>query len=166
MNKKMYSPIRNRKQQRAGQQHGVVLVASMLLMLIVTLLGVSSFRDIVLQEKMSSNYRAKTLTSETANSLVQDLWPALEELEAGEGLTDFRTRDRSDDYDLDVDMTATGTICFAGISVPPGSDVDNQAYLFQMTATASEPNGATSVVRQGGYIVVKEIDFVLPPTCP
>ncbi len=157
-----------------GKQRGVVLVASLLLLLIVTMLGVSSFRDILLQEKMSSNFRTKTLTFETANSLVQELWPALMDLEAGEGITDIRTRDAADTYDLDwnddgtvdLDLTAAASICYRGLGIAPGTDLDYSAYLFEMTANASEPNGAASSVRQGGYIVAEATEFVLPPTCP
>ena len=155
-------------------QSGVVLIASLLLLLIVTILGLSTSRDIVLQEKMSSNFRMKTLTFETANSAVQDQWPGLMQTNAGETVTEIRTRAFNADYDqdwdadgtADLDFTVGASICYRGTDIAPGTDSDFAAYLFEMTTQADEPNGTVSQVRQSGYIVAEATDTVLPASCP
>ena len=166
------------RKQRFNTPHnretGVVLIASLLLLLIVTVLGISTSRDIVLQEKMSSNFRMKTLTFETANSAVQDQWPGLMQTLPGEGVTDVRTRTFNAEYDqdwdadgtTDLDLNVGASICYRGSDIAPGTDSDFSAYLFEMTTQADEANGTISQVRQSGYIVAEASDVVLPASCP
>jgi len=157
----------------AGKDRGIVLIASLLLLLIVTLLGLSAFRDIGIQERVSSNFRIKTLTFETANSAVQDTWPAMMIALPGEMLTETRQRPLNDDFDLDfdgdgtaeIDLTVNSTICYRGVDVAPGTDTDFAAYLFEMTTSSTEPNGAASQIRQSGYIVAEATEIILPTSC-
>ncbi len=158
---------------RAGKEQGIVLVASLLLLLIVTMLGLSAFRDISIQEKVSSNFRMKTMTFETANSAVQDQWPSLMVVLPGESMIDARTRVMDTDFDLDwdgdgttdMDLDVDADICYRGVDIAPGTDADFAAYLFEMTTEASDPNGAVSQIRQTGYIIAEATDIVLPESC-
>lgn len=158
----------------AAKQQGIVLVASLLLLLIVTMLGLSAFRDISVQEKVSSNFRMKTMTFETANSAVQDQWPGMMIVQGTESLVDVRTRTMDNDYDLDwdgdgttdLDLAVDAEICYRGVDIAPGTDADFAAYLFEMTTESSDPNGAVSQIRQSGYIVAEATDIVLPVSCP
>ncbi len=157
-----------------SQQRGIVLVASLLLLLIVTMLGLSAFRDISIQEKVSSNFRMKTMTFETANSAVQDSWPSIMTLLPGEQVIDLRVRDMADDFDqdwngngtIDLDLTVGATICYAGVNIAPGTDSDFRAYLFNVTTQASDPNGSVSQIQQQGYIVAEATEIVQPTSCP
>ena len=151
-----------------------MLVASLLLLLIVTMLGLSAFRDIAIQEKVSSNFRMKTMTFVTANSAVQDQWPGMMIAQGTESLLDLRTRNMNTDYDLDwngdgttdLDLTVGADICYRGMGIAPGTDSDFTAYLFEMTTESSDPNGAVSQIRQSGYIIAEATDIVLPVSCP
>lgn len=159
---------------RVPKQQGIVLVASLLLLLIVTLLGLSAFRDIAVQEKVSSNFRMKTMTFETANSAVQDQWPGVMIVDGTESLLDVRTRTMNDEFDLDwdgdttidLDLTVGAEICYGGVDIAPGTDADFAAYLFEITTESSDPNGAVSQIRQSGYIIAEATDIVLPESCP
>lgn len=158
---------------RASKEQGIVLVASLLLLLIVTMLGLSAFRDIAIQEKVSSNFRMKTMTFETANSAVQDQWPSLMIVQAGESMIDARVRTMDTDFDLDwdgdgtldMDLDVEADICYRGVDIAPGTDADFAAYVFEMTTEASDANGAVSQIRQTGYIVAEATDIVLPESC-
>jgi Tfp pilus assembly protein PilX len=158
----------------ATNQQGIVLVASLLLLLIVTMLGLNAFRDIAIQEKVSNNFRMKTMTFVTANSAVQDQWPSMMIVQGTESLVDVRARAMNDDYDLDwdsdgttdLDLTVAAEICYRGVDIAPGTDADFAAYLFEMTTQSSDPNGAVSRIRQSGYIIAEATDIVLPVSCP
>lgn len=158
---------------KAGKEQGIVLVASLLLLLIVTMLGLSAFRDISIQEKVSHNFRMKTMTFEIANSAVQDQWPSLMIVALGESMIETRTRLLNSDFDLDwdsdgtldMDLDVQADICYRGVDIAPGTDADFAAYKFEMTSQASDPNGAVSQVRQTGYIIAEATDIVLPESC-
>lgn len=54
------------------KQQGVVLVISLLLLLVITLVGISSLSTTVLEEKMTSNMQAKHVVFQAADSLVEE----------------------------------------------------------------------------------------------
>ena len=154
-------------------QNGVVLVACLLMLLIVTVLGVSAFSDVNLQEKMAGNFRVKTRTFEATNASVQEQWGGLMQVQGAEVVTDVRLRAMDDEFDLDldgdnnvdIDMSVAISICFNGDEVAPGTDDDYRAYLFTVTSDGSDTTGARSRVRQGGYIIAEDAGIALPVSC-
>jgi len=54
-----------------SRQRGVVLVVSLLILLVLTLLGISSLDSSVMEEKMASNSQTMTDTFQTAESAIK-----------------------------------------------------------------------------------------------
>lgn len=74
--------VMNTQPPSKNQQHGVVLVISLLVLLVLTLIGVSSLDGSVMEEKMASNSQTAAATFQKAESAikqtyyVQSLYPA------------------------------------------------------------------------------------------
>ncbi len=159
--------------ERLTRQEGVVLVASLFVLLVITLLTVSTFKDVNLQEKMAGNYRVKARTFEAANAAAQEFWLKLMTLQGTEQVTDVRTRDLNTEFDVDTDgdgtvdadLTVAISICYDGTEVAPGTDEEYVSYKFFVTADGSDPSGARSQVRQGGYVIGDAVASGLPTTC-
>jgi Tfp pilus assembly protein PilX len=156
-------------------QTGAVLIASLVLLLIVTIVSTSMFRDVGSQEIMASNHRIKSRTQHTANSALREQWANLLNLAAGEQAIDARSRSFPTIYDQDldgdsstqeVDMTVDVDICFDGTTIAPGTDSEFRAYKFILRTTASDNTNATTRLEQGGYIVAPAPATVLAGTCP
>ena len=156
-------------------QQGAVLVASLVLLLIITIVSTSMFRDVGSQEIMASNHRIKSRTNHVANSALREQWANLLNLNAGELATDARTRTKPTDYDQDldgdtstqeVDMSVDLAICFDGTTIAPGTDSEFRAYKFIIQSTASDGTNATTRLEQGGYIVAPAPATPLAGNCP
>lgn len=156
-------------------QSGAVLVASLVFLLIVTIVTTSMFGDVGLQETMSGNHRVKSRTKHVANSALREQWVNLLNLASGEQATDARTRSHHTAYDQDldgnsstqeVDMTVDVAVCFDGTTLAPGTDSEFRAYKFIIQATASDNANATTRLEQGGYIVAPSPAAPLARTCP
>lgn len=156
-------------------QSGAVLIASLVLLLIVTIVSTSMFRDVGSQEVMASNHRIKSRTQHVANSALREQWANLLNLNAGEQATDARTRAQPTAYDQDldgdastqeVDMTVDLAICFDGTTIAPGTDSDFRAYKFIIQSTVSDNTNATTRLEQGGYIVAPAPATALAGNCP
>lgn len=157
------------------QQSGAVLIASLVLLLIVTIVSTSMFRDVGSQEIMASNHRIKSRTQHVANSALREQWANLLNLNVGEQAVDARSRSFPTIYDQDldgdtstqeVDMTVDVDICFDGTTIAPGTDSEFRAYKFILRTTASDNTNATTRLEQGGYIVAPAPATVLAGTCP
>lgn len=58
------------------QQRGVVLVVSLLILLVLTLLGISSLDSSVMEEKMASNAQTASITFQKADSAIRQTFYA------------------------------------------------------------------------------------------
>lgn len=157
-----------------SQQSGAVMVASLVFLLIVTIVTTSMFSDVGLQETMSGNHRVKSRTKHVANSALREQWVNLLNLTPGEQATDARTRSHPTAYDQDldgnaltqeIDMTVDVAVCFDGITLAPGTDSEFRAYKFIIQSTASDNSNATTRLEQGGYIVAPAPAADLAITC-
>ncbi len=59
-------------QQHIKQQHGAVLVMSLLMLFVLTLIGVSSISTTTMEEKMSGNTRNRHLALQAAETAISD----------------------------------------------------------------------------------------------
>ena len=157
------------------KQTGAVLIASLVLLLIVTIVSTSMFRDVGSQEIMANNHRVKSRTQHVANSALREQWANLLNLSGTEQAVDARSRSFPTIYDQDldgdattqeVDMTVDVDICFDGTTIAPGTDSEFRAYKFILRTTASDGTNATTRLEQGGYIVAPAPATVLAGTCP
>lgn len=150
-----------------SNQRGVVLVASLLVLLVVTVIGTSTFRDVGLQEKMAGNFRVKARTFEVTNSALQQQWIQLMETQGTEKVTDIRTRTADTQYDLsNADLAVATTTCYQGSDIAPGTDEDYRTYQFRVTSTATDSTGARSSIRQGGYVIAEKATTDPTGSCP
>lgn len=167
--------MRTQKLPTLSKQSGAVLIVSLVLLLIVTIVSTSMFRDVGSQEVMASNHRIKSRTQHVANSALREQWANLLNLNAGEQATDARTRAQPTAYDQDldgdaatqeVDMNVDLAICFDGTTIAPGTDSEFRAYKFIIQSTASDNTNTTTRLEQGGYIVAPAPAVPLTGNCP
>lgn len=161
---------------RSGHtQRGAVLVSALILLLAVTALTTSMYRNVGLQERASGNQLDKTRARHAASSALREQWINLLNLNPGETAIDARSRSHPTLYDQDldgdpmtqeVDLTVDVDICFAGTTIAPGTDTSFQAYMFQLDSTAVDQDNAASQIRQGGYIIAPASPTALAPNCP
>ncbi len=165
------------------RQTGIVLMATLVMLVLMSLLVTSMLGQVTLQEKVSGNLRTKIHTFEVANSAVKRQWTwdgIVNDLTSGEQPLAARTRRYDADYsDLDGDdtndvtMPVTVSICYAGEVQGAGLGLDaniaanNQTavyHQFKVAGKAALPNhNATTNVEVGGYLVLPKANIA--PNC-
>lgn len=83
------------------QQCGAVLVVSLMILLVLTLLGISSLDGSIMEEKMAAN-------SQTANSTFQRAESAIREAFYDESRNPAGTTEKGREFDAPVDRSANG----------------------------------------------------------
>ena len=67
-------------QRLPGKQQGAVLVVSLIMLLVVTLIGVGSIRDTVLEERMAGNTRDRNVAFQSAESGLREAELLIEQI--------------------------------------------------------------------------------------
>jgi type IV pilus assembly protein PilX len=129
-------------------QRGAALIVGLVLLLVMTLLGVAAMRTSTLQLVMAGNSQYSQLAFQAAESGVEN------EFNAG-GLT--TTLDRDSTYDLGDGTEAETHIEYStSTAVPAGGysiGAGFMAHHFEIRSIGTAPRSATSIHRQGLYIV-------------
>jgi hypothetical protein len=161
------------------KQAGIVLMASLVMLVVMTLLVTSMMGNVTLQEKISGNLRAKLRTFEVANSAVKRQWTwdgVINDITGSETALDSRTRsyeadfsDLDGDDDADITMPVDITICYAGETSASGLGLDaniaanNQIavyHQFKVAGEASLPShSAITNIQVGGFLVLPKANY-------
>lgn len=145
---------------------GFALATSLLLLLVMTMVGISMFAGVNTQEKVSVNTRIKNRTMLTADSSVQQNWTL--------GILSQRMLDKEltpqeidKNYNQDaISLSGNVSICFLGEDAKsPGNEVkatfsDNekvtwkQSKFFAAAHVAEVATGASTTIEQGGFMLL------------
>ena len=149
---------------QAKKQQGVALAISLLLLVAMTIIGVSTLTGTRLNEQITSNAQQKAITFEAAESAISTVWAADEMMDAVEQFPNTPYHDPiaiqrddlymqlSSDYDqtqgikTTVDVAADVSIKYCGESVlPEGSHLSADESKLQMVGLLFDINGNASV---------------------
>jgi Tfp pilus assembly protein PilX len=133
-----------------GHQRGTVLIMSLVILLILTILGITAMGTSSLEEKMSGNIQEGTHAFETAESGLNQAFSASGALSLNGTTTKTFTYDNSK-YTASVDTT------FKQFSAPKrGSGYGNNfnAANFDQKSTGTTTSSAKAVVHQGVALIV------------
>jgi type IV pilus assembly protein PilX len=130
-------------------QSGAVLIVSLVLLLVLTVIGVTSMRSATLEEKMAANSMNYDITFHAAESAIEK---ALDDETALTQAMDNSTV--SVDSDIgDSSITSSATLTYAGPAIIYGNNLTQKgipASAFDVTGTATRANtGASVTVSQG-----------------
>jgi type IV pilus assembly protein PilX len=133
---------------RPHAQRGAALIVGLILLLVMTLLAVAGMSGSTLQLVMAGNVQYSQQAFQAAEDGIE------QEMEAG-GFTS--NLDRTETYDFDGGIEAeVHTTYEVSTPVPAGGysiGAGFQAHHFEIQSTGTAPRGATSVHRQGFYVV-------------
>ncbi len=148
----------------AKKQQGVALAISLLLLVAMTIIGVSTLTGTRLNEQVTSNAQQKAITFEAAESAISTVWDAEEMMDAVEQFpsTPYHNpiaierqdlyQQLSADYDQKyggntiVDVAAEVSIQYCGESVlPQGSNLSADESKLQMVGLLFDINGEAVV---------------------
>jgi type IV pilus assembly protein PilX len=118
------------------QQHGAVLIISLIMLLVLTLLGVTSMRTSILEEKMAGNLRDKNLSFQAAESALRDGEDLLQTLVATSSFDGTSGRLSASDNDPDFFAYSTW------------SDSSSIAYSGTMDGVATQPRYIVKFIKQ------------------
>lgn len=140
--------------QVAVKQKGAVLIMSMLMLLVMTLIGITTMNTATLEEKMSANSMNINISLQASESAVDAALADTNNLV----LALNSTIPVSVTTSLGVSgVTSVATIRFLGSTIAPGFSFGNNqgtfsTYQFEAVGTGSVPAAnATSVTVQGIY---------------
>lgn len=145
------------------QQSGAVLMTALVLLVIMTMLGLSSMSTSILEEKMAAN-------SQDINRAFQSAESGLELAFSDEDAFNTSNTTDSDGTADDLYTPSATTIGYNGGSVtynavmlqaarPPrnsGWDASNAFYHFDLNATSITTAGSTTTVHGGAYQIGKK----------
>lgn len=141
-----------------NRQHGVVLIISLLILLVVTLLGVSTLRSTSMEDRMSANTQHLATTFQTTESMIhatmadnsRDDGVFADAISSGD--TQNVTLTGYIPQQLNNNITGTATVVYLGGTIPvPGSSLGViVGYPHDITSTATmSTTGANTTHRQG-----------------
>ncbi len=147
-----------------GKQQGVALAISLLLLVAMTIIGVSTLTGTRLNEQIASNAQQKAITFEAAESSISTVWNAEDMMSAVEAFPDTPydnpaaveridlTPELSDKFDQDhagtisVDIVADVNIKYCGESgLPEGSSLSADESKLQMVGLLFDINGNAAI---------------------
>jgi len=146
------------------KQRGVALAVSLLLLVAMTIIGVSTLTGTRLNEQVTSNAQQKAITFEAAESAISSVWNAADMMAAVEKfpLTPYDNPAVVDRDDLDsalssnfdqtygaksaVDISAEVSIQYCGESaLPEGTSLSADESKLQMVGVLFDVNGNASI---------------------
>jgi len=139
-----------------NRQHGAVLIVSLLILLVLTLIGVSSLDGSVMEEKMAANSQTASKVFQKAESSIQEAFVAAQQNPPGA----VEIAIKNVPANTTVDRSSDGIASTSRLNNPPGSNVtpllNSSAGLFvarrmEIMGTASVGNISTTNVQ--GYRV-------------
>ncbi len=98
-----------------SNQRGSTLLISLILLLLFTIVGMASIRNIGFNQKMSSNYRDADLSFQAAEAVLREGEEYIDELSAGLTAVQFSTQCLQGDCFTD---TCANGLCFSGTHAP------------------------------------------------
>lgn len=99
------------------RERGAALIISMILLVLITLVGVASLRNVLLEEKMTANYYDRSLAFQAAEAGLR----AGEAVAAAQASTTPKHKAGTVDLPLPTDASQCSTpSCSGGICSPPG----------------------------------------------
>jgi type IV pilus assembly protein PilX len=145
------------------KQEGAALVVSLIILLVMTLIGVSSMSTSLLQEKMASNAQSSNITFQAAESavgmLVRDIVEAGDQSDLNEAMGAANGIGSLNVVDLEDPRVSTSyQVTYLGVvTLSSGGSLDAdessttlQAQRFDVASTASiDATGAQTVIKQG-----------------
>ena len=146
----------DRKRQRPAheachrRQRGAALVVGLVLMLILTLLGVSGMNTASLELTMAANAQAQQLAFQAAESGIEMALTTPVTTTDAYAQASYSFGDGS--YQVDTELR-----CIEMTRVPDGplrEDADARAMHFEVTAAGRGPRNASTRLTQGFYIIV------------
>jgi len=139
-----------------SQQRGTVLIMSMLMLLIMTLIGITTMNTATLEEKMSANSMNSNISMQASESAVDaaldDTANLVTALHSGAPVNVTVNLGNAN-------VTSVAAIQFIGSTIAPGFSFGNNqgtfsTYQFTATGTGTVPAAnATTVTVQGVYRV-------------
>ena len=131
------------------QQHGAVLIVSLIMLLILTIIGVTGMRTTVLEEKMAGNMRDQNLAFQAAEAALRDGEDIVQSLVAISSFDGTSGRLGASDNDPDffdaTTWSSTSSIAYSGTL----SDVATQPRLILKYVGQIESN--TGSLNMGSY---------------
>lgn len=156
------------KLSRIQRQRGAVLVVCMIVLLMLTLIGVSGARSVILQEKMTFASKDAQLALQVAESALREAEEAIDALEDTDSFADtgtgglytegnapadlFATATWSDGVSEEVTVTMDGDDFTGRYFIELAGEIDPEAM-----AGAAEIHGQSNVTPSSGNIKVFRI---------
>ncbi len=150
----LYSFTRSLPEQVPAKQKGAVLIMSMLMLLIMTLIGITTMNTATLEEKMSANSMNNNISLQASESAVDAALADTNNL--------VLALNSSTAVSITTNLGATGvtsvaTIKYIGATIAPGFSFGNNqgtfsTYQFEAEGTGTIPAAnAKSITVQGIY---------------
>ncbi len=122
-----------------ASQRGAVLIVSLLILLILTVIGVSSMQSSTLEEKMASNSRDRNIGFQSAETAMREAETYIESLVTTGGFTNANglyaeIADEPDPYAVATWTTSGST----RTATPPGGSAAAQ-YFITLAGTITDP---------------------------
>jgi type IV pilus assembly protein PilX len=149
------------------KQQGAVLMVSLILLVAITVIGLSSLRGTATNELITSNMHQKSISFQVSESLISGVWDmkSLLDSTAGKALHDpiAETAYKNTEFDQPkVDLEASSSIQYCGENnLPIGSSLSSDESAFKLAAQVFDVHGLSSIASsnvvtdhlQRGYVV-------------
>ena len=140
----------NRQLSVPRKQRGAVLITSLMLLLVMTVIGVTAMKTVIIEEKMAANKQNKVITLRASESAATDALNNLTVLQNALGGTQTHTASIGDG------ITATAVVSYRQATLVPGNSIKVgkgwKALHFDIDASGLHNNSnARSNTIEGAY---------------
>lgn len=136
----------------AGNQQGVALVMALVILVILTMLGISAMKSSSLELKMAAGLQDNTMAFQAAESGLVEAFRTVT-LDPNQAVTSNFSP--ASGVNASTETTYTGQSEVTGTD-KPSSKINYRFANFSQTATATTPGGAKVVIHQGVRQIVNK----------
>lgn len=159
MNTKAHMPSHQLHWAHRGRQSGAVLAVSLIILLLLTLIGITAMRVTTMEEKMAGNTRNRNLAFQAAESALRDGEAYVESLTTTSGFTGagglYSETDAEPDYTNSASWSATTSRAYS--STFPGVSSTPRYYIKILAVVAAPTTSKVLPSTTGAAVTIFRI---------
>ncbi len=141
-----------RRNEQDSRQRGIALIASLLMLLVMTLIGLSAMERTMTEEKMASNSQQKAMTFQAAETAIQQFLDGSNDVVYTNSING---EDTTISYHQDGDtISISASMEYIGETMVLGNSVGDVGYEFELTGVGSIAGTSASSTNVQGVLYI------------
>lgn len=134
------------------KQTGVALIASLLMLLVMTLIGLAALERTTTEENMAANSQQASMTFQAAEMAIQQFLNESDDAVYTEAINEGESA--NEEYSKGEDIERSASVVYKGETVVLGNSIGDLGYQFELTGVAVIDGTSASASNVQGMIYI------------